>query len=259
MTKPNFTLENKIALITGARRGIGKEIALTFAEAGADVAVCSRSVDDGQLEAVAGQIKGLGRRSIAIQADVSVKTDVDRMVQKVIDEFGSIDILVNNAGINIKHPVLDFSEEDYDKLMNINLRGSFFCCQAVGKRMKEAGKGVILNVASELGLQQVNVHIVPGSSVYSMTKAGIVMLTTALAKEWGAYGIRVNAIAPTGTRTPMSIVWNNPEAEEQLSKVIPLGRVAEPSDQAAAALFLVSDAASYISGVTLRVDGGKLG
>ncbi len=257
MTKPKFSLKDKVAIVTGAKRGIGKEIALTFAEAGADVAVCTRAVEDGQLEAVAKEIQGLGRRSIAIQVDVGVKADVDRMVQKVIDEFGRIDILVSNAAVNIKYPVLEFPEEDYDKLMNTNLKGCFLCCQAVGKRMKEAGKGVIVNVASENGLQQVT--IIPGLSVYSMTKAGVVMLTTTLAKELGPYGIRVNAIAPTSTRTPMSVVWDSPEAEEQVVKNIPLGRVAEPSDQAAAVLFLASEAAGYISGVTLRVDGGKLG
>jgi len=257
MTKPNFSLKDKVAIVTGAKRGIGKEIALTFAEAGADVAVCSRAVEDGQLEAVAREIQGLGRRSIAVQADVGVKADVDRMVQKVIDEFGRIDILVNDAGVNIKHLAFDFPEEDYDKLMNTNLKGCFLCCQAVGKRMKEAGKGVIVNVASEVGLQQVNA--MPELSVYSMTKAGIVMLTTVLSKEWGPYGIRVNAIAPNSTRTPMSVVWDSPEAEKAVAKTIPLGRVAEPSDQAAAVLFLASEAAGYISGVTLRVDGGKLG
>jgi len=257
MMKPDFSLKDKIAIVTGAKRGIGKEIALTFAEAGADVAVCSRAVEDGQLETVAKEIQGLGRRSIAIQVDVSVKADVDRMVQKVIDEFGRIDVLVSNAAINIKYPVLEFPEEDYDKLMNTNLKGCFLCCQAVGKRMKDAGKGVIVNVASENGLQQVT--IIPGLSVYSMTKAGVVMLTTTLAKELGPYGIRVNAIAPTSTRTPMSVIWTSPEAEKEVVKNIPLGRVAEPSDQAAAALFLASEAAGYISGVTLRVDGGKLG
>ena len=257
MTKPNFSLKDKVAIVTGAKRGIGKEIALTFAEAGADVAVCSRAVEDGQLEAVAKEIQGLGRRSIAIQVDIGVKAEVDRMVQKVIAEFGRIDILVNNAGINIKHTALEFPEEDYDKLMDTNLKGPFLCCQAAGKVMKEAGKGVIVNVTSELGLQQVNA--VPELSVYSMTKAGIVMLTTVLAKELGAYGIRVNAIAPASTRTPMSVVWSSPEAEKEMAKTIPLGRVAEPSDQAAAVLFLASEAAGYINGVTLRVDGGKLG
>jgi len=257
MTKPDFSLKDRIAVVTGAKRGIGKEIALTFAEAGADVAVCSRVVEDGQLEAVAKEIQGLGRRSIAVQVDVSVKADVDRMVQQVIDEFGRIDVLVSNAAVNIKYPVLEFPEEEYDKEMNINLKGCFLCCQAVGRRMKEAGKGVIVTVTSEFGLQQVNT--MPGMSVYSMSKAGIVMLTTSLAKELGPYGIRVNAIAPTSTRTHMSTVWENPEVEERIAKTIPLGRVAEPSDQAAAVLFLASEAAGYINGVTLRVDGGKLG
>lgn len=257
MTKPNFSLQGKVAIVTGAKRGMGREIALTFAEAGADVAVCGRFMKDGQLEAVAGEIRKLGRRSLAIEVDISVKAQVDHAVQKAIDEFGRIDILVNNAAILIKRPILEFSEDDYDRLMDTDLKGYFLFSQAAGKRMAERHQGVIVNIASNAGLQYT--AKIPGLGIYSVAKAGVIMLTTALAKELGPYGIRANAIAPTSTRTPMSIIWSSPEAEKDIASSIPLGRAAEPADQAAAALFLASDAASLISGVTLRVDGGQLG
>jgi len=256
MSKPNLSLEHKVAIVTGAKRGIGKEIALTFAEAGADVAICTSVVKDGQLDAVAKEIHSLGKRALAIQADVSRKADVDRLVKRVIGEFGVIDILVNNAGITgNKCPILECTGGNYDKTMDTDLKGCFLCAQAVGKRMVERKKGIIINISSVAGLR---VPLIPGLGVYAVAKAGVIMLTRVLAKELAPYNIRVNAIAPGTVKAPMSITWNNPGEEKRMVDSIPLGRIGQTSDVAAAALFLASDASSFVTGVTFVVDGGQL-
>lgn len=260
MSKPNFSLEDKVAIVTGARRGIGKEIALTFAEAGADVAVCDMVVEGGELEAVAKQIQGFGRRSLVAHVDVSRKADVDNMVQRVVDEFSSIDILVNNAGAGDRYPMLEVREDIWDKIINTDLKGYFLFCQAVGNIMTKQKEGSIINMASTGGIRvgEYGWKRVPGYGVGHIAKAGVVMLTRVLCQELGSYNIRVNAIAPSSVKTPMSITWNNPEEEKRTATFMPLGRVAEPSEIAAAALFLASDASSYITGDTLPVDGGML-
>lgn len=262
ISAPSFSLEGKVAIVTGARRGMGKEIALTFAEAGADVAICDVVVEGGELEAVAKEIQGLGRRSLAMQTDISKKVDVDNLVQRTMDEFGVIDILVNNAGITgDRLPILESSEENYDSVLNTNLKGYFLCSQAVGKRMVERGKGgEIINIASIFGVEvgDYGRKVETDLGVYSISKAGVVMLTRVLASELGSYNIRVNAIAPTRVLTPMSLAWDNPGEAKRSSAYIPLGRIAYPDDIAAAALFLASDASRYISGDTLLLEGGQL-
>lgn len=253
MSIPDFSLEGKVAIVTGGKRGIGKAIALAFAEAGADVAVCGRVIEDGELQAVAEEIQRLGRRSLAIQADVTKKADVDNLVQRVIDEFGGIDILVNNAAIEARVPILELSEDDWDKVINTNLKGSYLCSQAVGKRMVEQRRGNIISMASQLAFKAW-----ARMGAYCITKAGIVMLTRVLARELGSYGIRANAIAPSTVRTELGrLTWSDPEALKRVESTIPLGgRVAEPSDVVGAALFLASDASSYITGHTILVDAG---
>tara|TARA_Y100000294_G_scaffold163858_1_gene170120 strand:- start:910 stop:1680 length:771 start_codon:yes stop_codon:yes gene_type:complete len=250
---PSFSLEGKVAIVTGGKRGIGKAIALAFAEAGADVAVCSRVIKDGELQAVANEIQGLGRRSLAVQADITRKTDVDNLVQRVVDEFTAIDILVNNAGIYfVDPPLLDVPEGDWDKIINVNLKGHYLCSQAVGKRMVDRKAGNIINIASELAIK-------PSSEagVYCIAKAGVVMLTRVLAKELASYNIRVNAIAPGAARTKMlEYLLSDSEALKQYEAQIPLGRIAEPGDIIGTALFLASEASSYITGHTILVDGG---
>ena len=254
-------LEGKVAIVTGARRGMGRAIALAFAEAGADITVCDVVVEDGEMEAVVEEIKKLGRRSLAVQADISQKTDVDNLVQRVIDEFGVIDILVNNAGRGfgaplldsagraVRGPVLEHGEEDWDKIMDTNLKGCYLCSHAVGKKMVERRKGNIINIASICAFSS--------SSYYSVSKAGNVMLTRVLAKELARYNIRVNAIAPGAVRTEMSrFCWSNPKCLKRDEAAIPLGRYAEPSEIANVALFLASGASSYIVGATIVVDGG---
>jgi len=254
MSIPGFSLEGKAALVTGGKKGIGKAVAVAFAEAGADVAICSRTLANGELEAAAKEIQGLGRRSLAIQADISHKADVDNLVQKVTSAFGSIDILVNNASIQIRKPLLSLSEDDWDKIIGVDLKGCYLCSQAVGKRMTELRKGCIINITSHLAFKAD-----PVVGAYCIAKAGVEMLTRVLARELGSYNIRVNSIAPGLVKTGLTQhLWNNPEWLNQREALIPLGRIAEPKDITAAALFLASDASNYITGHTIFVDGGGL-
>jgi dehydrogenase/reductase SDR family member 4 len=254
MSKRDYSLAGKVALITGGRRGIGKTIALAFAEAGADVSVCDVIMDDGQLDGVAEEIKRLGRRSLAIQADTSRKTDVDNLVNRVMDELGAIDILVNNAGIGVPGKLVDLKEDEWDRVIDTDLKGYFLCAQAVGKRMIERKQGNILCIASQFAFKAA-----PGLGVYSIAKAGVVMLTRVLARELGSYGIRANAIAPGLVKTELSRHdWNNPDIRAQREAAIPIGRLAETDDLASIALFLASKASSYITGHTILVDGGEL-
>ena len=254
MSIPTFSLEDKVSLVTGSRRGIGRAIALAFAKAGADVAVCDVVFDNGELEAVEDEIRKLGQRSLALKADTSKKPDVEAMVKKMVEQFGAIDILVNDAAIVVRESILDMSEEDWDKQTDINLKGYFLCTQAVGKIMKDRKSGNIINIASDLALQPD-----PGVGAYCVVKAGVVMLTRVLAKELGGYGIRANAIAPGLTKTEMGRpLWENSALLKQMEATIPMGRIGETNDLVGAALFLASKASSYITGHTLLVNGGYI-
>ena len=247
-----FSLQGKVAIVTGGKRGIGRAIALALAEAGADVAVCSRGLEGGELRDVAGEIEKLGRRSLAVQADITCKSDVDNLVQRVVDEFGHIDILVNNAGNYIRAPLLETREDDWDAIIDTHLKGYLFCCQAVGNKMVAQKKGSIVNIASAL-----TVRPAPGRGAYSIAKAGVIMLTRVLALELGSHNIRVNAISPGMTRTKLVESWFSEEAFKQIETEIPLGRLARPEDITGAAVFLASDASSYVTGQTIVVDGGR--
>jgi len=261
MSIPSLSLEGKVSIVTGAagRRGVGQAIALAFAEAGADVAVCDYIVDtyDRNLGAVAEEIRKLGRRSLAIQADVSKKSDVDNMVQKVVDELGPVDILVNNAGTYIGGTLLETDEESWDRVIDVNLKSCFLCSKAVVKGMMERGSGSIISTSSISGLRAP-----PANASYCASKAGIIMLTRQLAWELGNHNIRVNAIAPGAMLTDWRshIEWSpSPDWRSQSTPPegrIPLNRIAESSEIASAVLFLASDAASYITGHTIVVDGG---
>jgi len=253
MSIPDFSLAGKVAIVTGGKRGIGKAIALAFAEAGADVAICGRVLADGQLEAVAEEIRKLGRRSLAIQADTSRKNDVENLIQKVTEQFGAIDILVNNAGIIVRGSLLDMLEEDWDKVINTDLKGYFLCAQAVGKGMVGRRRGSIINITSSHAFK-----VSPGAVAYGIAKTGVVMLTRGLAQELGSYGIRANAIAPILVKTDMTRAkWGDPEFLKKREARVPLGRVAEASDIVGAALFLASDASNLVSGHTILIDGGE--
>jgi len=253
MSIPNLSLRGQVAAVTGSRRGIGKALALAFAEAGADVAVSDIVIEDGQLAGVAEQIKNLGRRSIAVRADVTSKADIENLVHKTVTELGEIDIWANNAGVPNVLPILDYTEEQWDKVVDTHLRGCYFCSQAVARRMVERKRGNIVNIASVAGLGGS-----PGAAAYSCAKAGIISLTRTMAAALGPYNIRVNAIAPGFVKTDMVInVWSDPVRLKEAEGRVPLGRIAEPSDIANIALFLVSDLSSYVTGQVIVADGGS--
>ena len=252
MSSPSFSLPGKVAIITGGRRGIGKAIALALAEAGADIAICDRVVDDGELNAVAEEVKRLGRRSLAVGADITQKADVDNLVQKTVDEFGVIDILVNNAAMNIRAPLLELREDGWDKVIDTDLKGYYLCSQAVGKIMVKQKGGNIINIASTAAM-----GAAPEMGAYCVAKAGVVMLTKVLALELAQYQIRVNAIAPYLVKTKFSQpLWEDLKTLKKIESEIPLGRLAEPNDIVGSVLFLASDASAYITGQTIIVDGG---
>jgi len=243
-------LQGKVALVTGGSRGIGEAIALGLAKAGSDVIITSRNLPD--LEKVAGDIKSLGRKSLGLSAHAGKLDDINNLVEKVKDEFGKIDILVNNAATNpTVDPALYYSERAWDAIMNLNLKGLFFLSQAVAKIMKEKDGGSIINISSAEG-------ITPSAlTVYGISKAGVIYTTRALAKEWGKYNIRVNAIAPGIIRTRFAeFWWKNPEALKFATSMTPLGRTGEPQDIVGAAVYFASSASSHVTGQVLVIDGG---
>ena len=246
----SFSLSGKVALVTGGSRGIGKAIAIGLAKFGADVAVTSRKLPD--LEEVATEIRGLGRRSMAVATHVGRMDEINNLVPKVKDKLGRIDILVNNAATNpTMDQAIDIEERAWDSIMNLNLKGLFFLSQAVARLMKEQGEGKIINVASVAGITP---DILP---VYSISKAGVIMATKVMAQQWAQHNIRVNAIAPGLTRTRFSeALWSNPAVLQAATERTPLQRVAEPDEMVGAVIFLASDASSYVTGHVLVVDGG---
>lgn len=248
-----LSLQGKKAVVTGARSGMGKAISLLFAEAGADVVVADLVVGDGQLEAVAKEIQSKGRCSLAIQADVSKKADVDNLIEKAIKQFGAIDVLVNCAGIVSTSAMVDMPEEEWDKTIDTNLKSIYLGSQAAAKHMIQRKTGNIINIASQLGFRAM-----VNRGAYCASKAGVINLTRVLAKELAQYNIRINAIAPGTIKTPLSWrVWKDPEILKQTIAKIPLGRMGTPEEIASSALFLASDAASFITGQTLLVDGAE--
>jgi len=253
MSIANFSLEGKVALVAGGSRGIGRAGALAFAEAGADVVVSSRKLAD--LEQVAEEIRATGRKGIAIASHIAKVEESKALVEKVKTELGRIDILFNNAGTNPFYgPIIDAEEWAWDTTMNVNLKGPFILGQIVARVMREQGGGSIINTASIGGLR-------PGTrqGIYSITKAALIMLTRVMAREWGQYNIRVNAIAPGVIKTKLSeALWKDPAVGEAAAQRTSLGRLGEPEDVASAVLYLASDAASYITGETIIVDGGVI-
>lgn len=246
-------LEGKVAIITGGGTGIGRSIALEFAKAGANIVVASRRLFI--LEKVVKEVEAVGRRSLCVQADISQKADVDNLVQRVMAEFGTIDILINNASVgDIEVPLLETSEDDWDRVISINLKGYFLCSQAIGKMMAEQEKGSIINIASVSAFRPPS-----DGGIYNIAKAGEVMLTLVLARQLASFNIRVNAIAPGMIRTGMTkAVWSNPDRLRRLEDWIPLGHMGDPNDIARAALFLASEDSRHITGHTMVIDGGQL-
>jgi NAD(P)-dependent dehydrogenase (short-subunit alcohol dehydrogenase family) len=246
-----LSLAGKVAVVTGGSRGIGKAIALTLADAGADVVVCSRKLED--LEKVATEIKAMGRKSLAVAMHNREVDSIKNAVDAIMKEFGRIDILVNNAATNPGMGYLvDMDEKMYDQIMVTNLKGYTIMSQLVGKIMREQKSGNIINISSVGGVTPDN-----GLGLYCISKAGIGMLTRALAKEMGQFGIRVNCIAPGVVRTKFSkALWSNEPLLKQELTHTPIQRIAEPEEMGRIALFLASDASAYMTGQILVVDGG---
>jgi NAD(P)-dependent dehydrogenase (short-subunit alcohol dehydrogenase family) len=245
-----ISLKNKVALITGASRGIGRAIALEMAKSGADIVLASRKMAD--LEKVAGEIKACGVKALPVAAHIGRMEDITALVSQAVKEFGRIDILVNDAATNpTMDSAIDVSERAWDSIMNLNLKGLFFLSQSVARVMKEHGGGVIINVSSIAG---VTPDILP---IYSVSKAGVNMATKVMAQQWAGFGIRANTLSPGQTKTQFSqALWGNPEIYKYIMARTPLKRIAEPEDMAHAAVFLASNEAGFITGQNLIVDGG---
>jgi NAD(P)-dependent dehydrogenase (short-subunit alcohol dehydrogenase family) len=263
-----FSLAGKSVVVTGAGKGIGRAIALVLAEAGADVAIAARTESD--LDEVAGQIRGLGRRSLVVPTDVSSSSEVDRMVQSVLDEFGQIDVLVNNAGFNLRLPLVPppgglpeglrmsrtpdhpITDTEWDGLMATNVNGVMYGCRAVAPHMLERGSGKIINVSSVQGKRAM-----PNTIAYSVSKAAVNMLTRVLALEWASHGVQVNAICPGAYETEMSgDQWQVPEKAERAAATIPMGRPGNLRELGSLAVYLASAASDYMTGQAVYIDGG---
>jgi NAD(P)-dependent dehydrogenase (short-subunit alcohol dehydrogenase family) len=249
---PSLRLDGRVALVTGGSRGLGLGMALALAHAGADIALAARTID--QLENAAGLVRATGRQALILPTDVSQVAAVREMVHQAADHFGRLDILVNGAGINIRQPADTFTEENWDRLMAINLKAVFFACQEAATVMRRQGKGKIINLGS-LSFEVV----MPNVALYAISKGGMRQLTRALAVEWARDNINVNAIAPGRYWTAMTdAVFSDPELYESAVSVIPQGRPGVPADLAGATILLASDAGDYITGQTIVVDGGWL-
>src|SRR5215831_6368035 len=246
----DLKVEGKIALITGAARGIGRACALALAEAGADIALGLR--DEKSDSGLVKEIEALGRKVLPLQMDVSKMDEIFSGIEKIKQHFGKLDILVNNAGIAPENLIENVTEKDFDYTLAVNLKGTFFVSQAAGKLMMQQKFGRIINLSSQAGFIALSTE-----SVYCMTKAGIAHLTKCFAVEWAKYNINVNAVAPTFIYTPGTKEYLANEKAKQyvLSKIV-LGKIGEPKDVANAVLFLASPASSLITGTTLLVDGG---
>ena len=246
-----FDLKGEKAIVTGGGQGLGKEMALALAEAGADVAVAQRHVE--VAEKAAEEIRKLGRDSIAIKVDVSKAKDVQNMVEVAKDRFGKIDILINNAGIAQAISALDMTEEDWDRMMDIHVKGTFLCSQMVGRDMVKQKKGSIINISS---MSAFIINRPQEQAHYNTAKAAIAHLTKSLAMEWAKYNIRVNAIAPGYIKTPMTAPALGTEKANEWLSMSPMGRLGEPYELKGLALFLASKASSFVTGSVILVDGG---
>jgi len=245
-----FDLSGKVAIVTGASRGLGQYFGRALAKAGADLVITSRTLSS--LTAFKHEIESLGRKALAVEVDVLSQSDIENMVRMAIEEYGKIDILVNNAGLNIRSPSADFSWEDWDTVVDTNLKGNFFCAQAVGKEMIKRKYGRIINMGSctcVFGME--------GIAPYTASRGGVLMMTKSLAAEWGKYGITVNVLAPGWFKTAQNAaLYENKQWVENIKSRIPLNRPGLPHDLDGTVIFLASDASAYITGQIILVDGG---
>ncbi|MHB1126122.1 MAG: SDR family NAD(P)-dependent oxidoreductase [Bacillota bacterium] len=244
-------LSNKVAIVTGSGRGIGRAIALEMAREGAKIVIADLLEDNAQ--GVAREIEAMGGESLPIKVDITDKEQVYAMVSRTMERFYRVDVLVNNAGWDKAEPFIKSTEETWDKLLAINLKGPIRCCRAVLDQMISQQSGRIINISSDAGRVGSS-----GEAVYSAAKGGIIAFTKTLAREMARSGIRVNCLCPGPSNTPLfaEIALDNPKLTEALKRAIPLGRLGEPEDLAGAVAFLASDAAEYITGQTISVSGG---
>jgi 3-oxoacyl-[acyl-carrier protein] reductase len=241
-------LAGKVALVTGGAQGIGKAVALLLARNGADIVVSDINLE--KAEETAKEVQTLGRKALATKVDVATLSDVEKMVEAILAQFGKVDILVNNAGIARDKLILRMTEEDWDAVLNINLKGTFNCTKAVVRHMSKQKSGKIVNIASVVG-EMGNA----GQGNYAASKAGVIGFTKTIAREFAQRGINVNAIAPGYIETPMTDALPD-KVKEELKRLIPMDRLGKPEDVAEAVLFLVSESANYITGQVLNVNGG---
>ncbi len=246
-----FRLDGKIALVTGGARGLGRTMATALAEAGADIALSGRSAESCR-EAAEGIAAATGRRARGFAADVTSLADVERLATEVEAALGPVDILVNNAGINIRGPIQQLTEADWDAVIDTNLKGPFLCARTFGPRMVTRGWGRVINLGSVLG-----VIALPGRAPYASSKAGIINLTRVLALEWAGTGVTANAICPGAFATEMNrTLLDDPVKYKEFVAQIPMGRWGELHELTGAVVFLASGSASYVTGTSLFVDGG---
>jgi NAD(P)-dependent dehydrogenase (short-subunit alcohol dehydrogenase family) len=250
-----FDLKDKTAIVTGAASGIGRATAIDFAGAGSKVVVADKSLEGA--EGVAREIEADGGTAIAIENDVTSRQSVGQMVERALQEFGKLDILVNNAGILSQTGLLDLKEDELDRTFDVNLKGVLLCSQEVGKHMIERKSGKIINIGSSLSCRASVCNLSGGSADYCASKAAVQALTRSFAMEFGPHGINVNAVAPGPTDTPMHMGYFE-MAMTYYEGSVPLGRLAVPEDIADVVLFLATDAARFITGQTIHVNGGQL-
>ncbi len=250
MDYPDFSLAGQVALVTGASQGIGHDLALALADRGARVAVAARQRE--RLDALAAEIATSGREAASVVVDLTDRASIEAAVTETVARFGRIDILVNNAGLGTNHDALDATEEEWDALFAVNVRGLFFACQSAGRRMVDQGYGRIVNISSQAGLVGI-----PRHAAYSASKAAVIGLTKVLALEWGQHGVTVNCVAPTFIRTPGTADrLDQPDFLADVVSRIPVGHVGSTTDVAGAVIYLASPAASLVTGSVLVIDGG---
>lgn len=245
-----FSLKGKVAMVTGAAQGIGRELALGFAQYGADIVAVD--LNEERLRSLKNEIEAQHRHCLILKVDLGQTAQIEQMVEKAVKELGKIDILANIAGVNVHKAAEEMTEKDWDFVQDINLKALFFCCQAVGKVMLRQGSGKIINMSSSFGIVGFG-----GRTAYASSKAAVANLTKTLALEWSSKGIHVNAIAPGPVWTEARHeLFSNPEFYARLVQKVPMNRTAKPAEMVGPAIFLASEASSFVTGETLLVDGG---